>query len=236
MITEEKLMAYADGELADEDRAQVDLALLERAPVQEALARERLLRQRLSSLYEPALSEDLPERLSKLVTGQRAALRGGNGQSFRAGRTWWRNVTAIAATLIAGIFLGYGLGGDDAPLTDPDARVAQGELARALDVQLASAQSPDAPIRLGISFVGPEGTPCRTYQAYETVGLACRQGSLWALRLVAPAEQSRLSEYQQAGTASALIMKSAQELMTGEPMDAAEERRARDSGWAPVQR
>ena len=232
MINEETLMAYADGELADEDRSRVEAALLDNGRVQGALADEWRLRRSLLELYDPVMSEEVPERLKRLLQAPAIPFPSVSAQGSPIRRTAWQEVVAMAAALVLGIFVGHGLGADSPSPAESTERVADGKLAQALDVQLASAQSPDAPIQVGISFTGPEGQPCRSFRSPDTVGLACRADGEWALRLLAPFEGSRSSEYQQAGSATALVMTSAQELMVGEPMDAAEERRARDSGWA----
>ncbi|HUE71111.1 MAG TPA: hypothetical protein VMP01_09505 [Pirellulaceae bacterium] len=232
MITGETLMAYADGELADEDRDPVEAALADNPQVQERLAEERLLRRSLLALYEPALNEEIPERLTLLLKQSASARPYAVERKSPVRRTWWHNVTAIAATLVLGILLGRGLATDSLPLGGDTVFVANGEVARALDVQLASTQGSDAPVQIGVSFIGPEGGPCRSFRTQNAVGLACRDDGRWALRLVAPFEPDGGFEYQQAGSATALIMQSAQELMAGDPMDAMEERSARDSGWA----
>jgi len=41
----------------------------------------------------------------------------------------------------------------------------------------------------------------------------------------------RRGEFRQAGSGNPLVLQAAQEIMAGEPLDAAAERRARDSGW-----
>lgn len=231
MITEEKLMAYADGELAGDDRASIETALPENERLQSALTQERLLRRKLSDVYDPALQEEVPERLTRLLSGGEDRMFS-FGKRKSAGRpSWWQNVTALAATLVLGIIVGQSINGGGDLLNGREAQVADGELEQALDTQLASAQSPDAPVQVGISFVGPEGAPCRTFQSSAAAGLACRSKDRWNVMLIAPGSGSSDFEYQQAGSGPALVMKSAQELMVGEPMDAVEERRARDSGW-----
>lgn len=231
MIGEEKLMAYVDGEIAEADRAFVEDALRHNGRGLEALARERRLRTSIVALYDPALHEEVPERLTRLL-GSPAHSRPA-APPFASGRDgWWRNVTAIAATLVLGIFLGFGVASERSSPAIETAYVADRALGRALDVQLASTQNPGAPIQIGTSFVDREGVPCRSFRTSGAVGLACRDGGRWALKLVAPFKRSGAFEYQQAASTTTLIMPSVQDLMAGDPMDAIEERRARDSGWA----
>lgn len=238
MITGKTLMAYADGELTGDDRDAVESALAENPEVQEALAEELLLRRSLSTLYGPALNEEPPTRLTRLLKQSASERPSAMQHKPPVRRNWWRNVTAIAATLVFGILLGRGLPTDSLPISPDRAFAVNGEVARALDVQLASTQEPGAPVQIGTSFIGPGGSACRSFRTEGAVGLACRDDGRWVLRLVAPFERSGGFEYQQAGSASALIMQSAQELMASGPMDAVEEQAARDSGWAgdPVAR
>lgn len=229
MITEDKLMAYVDGEVSAADRGAIDAALAQDVRLRSAVADERRMRRSLSALYDPALEEQVPERLRRLLEpadDRVVPLR--RLAAVAAPRGLWQNLTAIAASLVLGVMLGQTLldgGGEAVGLP------AQGELAAALETQLAATQTPADPIQLGISFVGPEGQPCRTFESSEAAGLACRSGGEWALRLLAPRAASPGSEYQRAGSASALVMDSAQELIVGGPMDAREERAARDAGW-----
>lgn len=229
MTDDEKLMAFADGELSGHESTAVQIAIGNDARLKDELARERRLRRSLSDLYDPVLGEELPESLTKLLTAKPAP--GSSLPGKRRAQPWWLNVTATAASLAAGVFLGQALVDNrQRPMFDGP-QIARGELTRALDAQLASAPDEKAPIQLGISFFGPGGHPCRTFRSADLVGLACRDRDRWTLRLMAPTENSPGFEYQQADSASALVMRSAQEMMVGEPMDAVAERRARDSGW-----
>ncbi|WP_126173940.1 anti-sigma factor family protein [Altericroceibacterium xinjiangense] len=236
MITEEQLMAYVDGELAHAERERVERAMAEDVRVRDAVAREKQLRQELSGLYDPALEEEVPERLAGLLRGAErrvVPIR----KSAPASRIPHRGqFAALAASLVLGLFLGIGVDGLTGGRSVTTAFLPQDQLSRALDVQLASNQGPDAPVQVGISFVGPGGQPCRTFESAEVSGLACRSRGEWRLELIAPGEQSPGLEYQQAGSASALIMSSAQELLTGEPMNAREEKAARDAGWPRLKR
>jgi hypothetical protein len=109
--------------------------------------------------------------------------------------------------------------------------VAQGELAHALDTQLASAQASGAATRIGVSFAAADGRFCRTFDSAAVAGLACHGDAGWQLMLTAPGAGPAASELRQAASGDPHVLATAQELMAGEPLDAAAERRARDSGW-----
>lgn len=228
MITDEKLMAYVDGELSDDERKAIDAALAGDERLQERLADERRLRLGMAKIYGPTLNEKIPERLTRMLQpadDRVVPLRRPNAVAHR----WrWQNLTALAASLAIGVFMGQNLTGGE--FADTGLEV-DAQLASALDTQLASTQGPADPVQIGISFVGPGGQPCRTFEAADWAGLACHSGGGWQLRLAAPKGSTRGAEYQQAGSASALVMGSAQELIAGEPMSAQQERQARDAGW-----
>ena len=60
-------------------------------------------------------------------------------------------------------------------------------------------------------------------------GVACRQTEGWAIRNYRADVEVAKGEYRQAG--SAAVMAAAQEMMTGEPLDAAAEKDAVAKGW-----
>lgn len=228
MTREEKLMAFADGELTPGERRVVEKALSTDQGSRGVIAQHHSLRRDISKFYDSSLAEAVPERLTRLLIGVDSNIVPLRRPASRLRNSWWQNVAAVAASLVIGIMIGPHLVGD----TSIDgSNLATGELAQALDVQLAAAQDGAAPVQVGISFLGPEGSPCRTFQSASSAGLACRSGKQWHLMLLAPAQRGTTFEYQQAASGTALVMASAQELMAGEPMTSDEERRARDAGW-----
>jgi hypothetical protein len=229
MITEERLMAYVDGAVSAEERAVIDTALADDERLQRAVADERRLRRSLAELYDPTLEEELPERLRQLLEPADQRVVPFKQARPAAPRWGWQNFSALAASLVIGMFLGRAMIDGGGPETT--GLLAERHLAAALQTQLAATQTPGDPIQVGISFVGPEGRPCRTFESADAAGLACRSGNRWQLRLLASKAPSPGSDYQRAGSASGLVMGSVQELIVGEPMDARQEREARDAGW-----
>jgi hypothetical protein len=145
----------------------------------------------------------------------------------------WRGFAALAASLVLGLALGRTL---LAPAGGPvgiehGTMVAQGALADALDVQLASAQPAGAPVRMGVSFAAADGRLCRTFDSAALSGLACRGEAGWQLMMTAAGASGPRGDYRQAASGNPLVAQAAQEMMAGEALDAAGERRARDSGW-----
>jgi len=236
MTVEEKLIAYVDGELSPEERESFTRALAQDEGLRAELARQQELRTRISELHKSALDEEVPDRLTGLLTSPprlpRLRKEGpSRTRSSQQRRSKWTNLSAVAASLGIGLFMGQtmttsGEGGSGAvPL------IVEGPLAKALDTQLASSQTAEDDIQIGVSFVAMDGQPCRTYETAGSAGLACRSGGEWRLKLIAPGEGPARSEYQQAGSSSELILQSAQEMLRDGPMDPEQEQQARDAGW-----
>ena len=66
-VTDEVLMAYADGELDDATRAEVEQAIATQPELREAVARHTRMRAVVSKTFEPVLEEKVPDRLSQLL-------------------------------------------------------------------------------------------------------------------------------------------------------------------------
>lgn len=229
-IDDHTLTAFADGELNEIEKARVELALAGDPSLRARLEAHRRVRGRLAAHYAPVAEEPVPERFRQLLDPKVVPFEPRTG---RISRPPWQAAAALAATLVLGLVLGQSIsqGGGNPIAVQEGELVAEGQLAEALETQLASAQTADAPVRIGVTFPGPEGRPCRTFEGSEVAGLACRGTERWRLMLAVPGGGGAASEYRQAGAPSALVMEAAQELMAGDPLGPEEERRARDAGW-----
>lgn len=231
-IDEEKLMAFADGELHEAEREAVERALADDPRLRETLAEQRRLRTALSGRYGPVAAEPVPERLLAMLGAsqpENVASLSDARERRRFQRPTGRNFAAIAATLAVGILAGQLVPrGSDPFAVEEGVLVADGSLAAALETQLASAQSADAATRIGVTFADHQGRACRTFDSAAASGLACREGEQWAV-LVTSAPQRQGGEYRQAG--SSPVLEAAQGMMVGAPLDAAAERAALAAGW-----
>ncbi len=229
-VDDEMLMAYLDGELDEIRRARIEQALGGDPALRRRLETQRRLRERLSAHYAPALDEPVPDRFRRMLELDVADL-----DSARAGARlrWpvWQSFAALAATLVLGVFVGQSLPDTGPVRSEGGAIYARGELAAALDTQLASAPPADARTRVGVTFARADGRFCRTFEAAALAGLACRADDKWQLVMTAASPPQADGEYRQAASGSALVLQAAQEMMAGEPLDAAAERRAQASGW-----
>ena len=114
MISDEILMAYADGEADAATRAQVEAAMQEDPEIGRRVARHRALRDAMQGAGASVLAEPVPERLIAAARGRapagavvdlsrarEAAIRKAPGVS----RGW--QPAAMAASLLVGLALGY---------------------------------------------------------------------------------------------------------------------------------
>lgn len=232
-IDDEMLMAFVDGELDEVASARIERAAAENSELRMRIETQRRLRSRIAAHYGPVAEEPVPDRFRALLESNVVDLSTARPKK----RAWhWQNLGAIAASLVVGLFAGQWLplGGDGPVAAEEGGLIARGDLARALDTQLASAPTADARARVGVSFVSTEGRMCRTFESTALTGLACHDGGRWRLVVTAPGNAGSDREYRQAGSGSLIVLQAAQDMMSGDPLDAAAERRSRDSGWRNV--
>jgi hypothetical protein len=256
-ISDETLMAYADGELDAAAREAVESAMREDPRIEERVARHRALRLQVQAAYSAELLEDVPESLLSAARGAastpgarvvnlRAAAAALDREAGRARlpRRRWRTAGAMAASVIAGVGLGFFIWGRTAlPLvrSADGAFIARGWLATALSDQLTAEQSRNSAVQIGLSFLAKSGDYCRTFALPGKAppsGLACRHGGQWQIRaLTEGPEGSDASEYRTAGsTTPAAILELVEGQISGAPLDREGERVARQRGWKPADR
>ncbi|MBL8547105.1 MAG: hypothetical protein JNL81_11625 [Hyphomonadaceae bacterium] len=228
-VDDEKLMAFADGELTGADLAEVEAALADDASLREKLEAHREMRARLSSAFDGALTESVPQRLRHAAqTPHQAEVV--DFASRRAAKWSFREYGAMAASIALGLVVGIGFLQPAAPLvsTADTGLEARGALSRALDTQLASDDA--GAVRIGVSFRNHDGAYCRTFDLTEggASGVACRSQSNWSIPLIANTAAG--GEIRQAD-ASAGILNAVDEMIAGDPLDSEAERAARDAGW-----
>jgi hypothetical protein len=232
-IDDDMLMAFADGELDEIGSARVERALAQDPALRARLEVQQALRARLAAHYGPVAAEEVPERFRAMLDTRVVDL---SAARARRARPLWQSAAALAATLVLGLAIGRTLLVPGASQPGPiavegGAMMARGDLAEALDTQLASAQARDAATRIGVSFARGDGRLCRTFDSQAAAGVACRTGTGWQVMVTAAGADGPRGDYRQAGSESLLVQQAAQEMMAGEPLDDAAERRARDSGW-----
>lgn len=227
----ETIMAYVDGETDAITARRIEQAMAVDTALASAIERQRSLKNRLVARFDPVLEEELPDRLTSLLTTVDTSLA--ERRAIRERPRWQLSAVqwgAMAASLVLGLYLGQAsLGGSGAVIAEQDgALVAQGELGRALDTQLAASQPADAAARIGLTFRDRQGAICRSFDTSAVSGIACRDEGHWQLRQ-AISGGNKIAEYRQVG--SSAIMQAAAEMMNGDAFDAKAEAAALAKGW-----
>ncbi len=162
-VTEEMIMAYADGELDAAGRAEVEAAMAADAEIARQVEAHRSLRASFAGAFGGVLDEPVPERLIAAASKSSAAAGPAPDnivslENFRAlkaapaasARPRWTQWGAVAAVLVVGLFAGQfwltrpstqptGQSAGAPLAVDPSGAIAaRGPLASALDDQLAS--------------------------------------------------------------------------------------------------
>jgi len=247
-VTPEQLAAYVDGECDAAEARRIALAAEHDPDLAQRIAGERALREGLRAHFAPIVEEPIPEEWLALIRGAHEAPAAGAGgtvidmaeararreEASRQHGKGWRSQawigSAIAASLVLGLFLGLQLRGGSPIAAHNGVLTAQGELARALDTQLASAQD-KAPIRMLATFRNGDGAVCRAFAGPDASGVACRAQGDWQLRHVLPGVPQATTEYRQVGSNVGELSALAQGMAAGEAFDAAQEHAARKNGW-----
>lgn len=231
-VTDEMLMAYVDGELSPEDRAMVDAAAAADEAVAARLARHRQLAGGLRGAFADIADEPVPERLTALLGGGKVVSL--DAARARRATPAWGQWGMIAAGLVAGVMVGVSVPRGSAPMVGTDMR-AHGQLASALDSQLASAPTKGALVKVGLSFRSQDHGYCRTFTVTKgegPAGLACRDSDGWAVRMAVPVTATPGGDYRTAGSETPPeILEAAQAMMVGEPLDQTGEAAAKARGW-----
>jgi hypothetical protein len=230
-ISDEKLMAYADGELPPEESREIELSIAADPALREQVEAHRRMRAQLAGAYAAVLEEPLPERLAAAASAERTAnVVALSARRSTAPRWSVREWGAMAASLAAGLVVGFGAMRASPPLiaVNSEGMSASGALERALNTQLAGDEA--NAVRIGLTFRAEDGGYCRTFELIEraTAGIACRDQQAWDV--VVTAAQERQGEVRMASSPAA-ILGAVDSMIEGEPLDAEAEARARDAGW-----
>jgi hypothetical protein len=244
-FSEEILMAYADNELDAQTRTAVEAAMAADPEVARRVAQHKVLRGKLPLAFDNTLDEPTPQRLIDAARGVPAVRREGNVIPLRRKappRQAWPQWASIAASLVIGVIIGQAMlrGSGSASVTSRDGQLlANVVLAHALSNQLASAQTDQTPVQIGLSFKSKAGDYCRTFTVHEATtlaGLACRQHDDWHVQVLAQAASTTGTggAYRQAGSQiPKSVLQAVDDNIAGDPLDAHAEAAARDKNWSP---
>lgn len=262
-ISDETLMAYADGELDASERNAVELAMQQDPAVASKVAQHQMLRSNVFAAFAQALDEPIPARLQALLQTQpetvvqlndiradkNAKLEAAKQQVAHA-RSWsWPEWGALAASLVVGVMVGritlFAPNNDTTVASAVSASqdgglIAHGKLATALSQQLASAPASDHSVRIGLSFVAKDGAYCRSFALDGSAGLACKEAMQWKIPVMVENLASDTRADAQAGSyrkaASAIppaVLEAIDQRIAGQALDAKAEQLAKEHGWKP---
>jgi len=228
----ELLDRYVDGELPPSESARV-AELMARHSEWDAYVRkqERLKQMLRAPLLE--LGDEVPERLLKAAGEAPVSWRWRLRRALAKGFTPARLVP-IGAALAAGLVIGIALRPASEFTADKAGRVmVQGNVSKALDQQMASAQPADGGTQIGISFRDKGGRSCRTFSNGAHAGLACHEAAGWVIQILTRHDaEDAGAEYHMASSGMPQAVRQAVAAsIQGEPFDARQEERARTAGW-----
>jgi hypothetical protein len=233
MVNEEQFFAWLDGELDPIDASRVAAEVEANAELARRAEQHRTMQRQLKARFDRVVEAPVPEQWTKMVaagTNVVDFVRAERAPPARKGPSWpqWG---ALAATLAIGIVTGTMLRpGVSSPVIVEGGKVyAASALGSALDTQLASA--PVGDVRIGITFRDQSNALCRTFMNAAASGLACREGKQWQVRGLFGAPEGQGGDYRMAAGMDPNLAALVSSAMAGEPLDAAQEKAARDKGW-----
>lgn len=216
---DETLMAYADGELDASVAAQVERAMQDDPDLARRVEDFRRVAAVVRSSQGAVLAEAVPLRLLAAAIGR------------PPGRARFAPMFAMAASLLLGVALTWVVLRQQPALTiqsSGQGLIAGGALDRALTEDLSSVAGEES-VHVGLSFRDGAGEYCRTFQLDAVAGLACRADMRWHI-VVTASDTFNKNTYRMAGV-PLTIQRAIEERIVGAPLDATEERIARDHGW-----
>lgn len=122
--SDERLIAYLDGELAESERGAIAAWLERDAELRERAAQLGESAALLRAAFDEVLHEPLPERLVAAARGAEGAVidlaeaRGKRWKRVLGDRRWW---VGVAAAALVAFVVGLSLGGGDVGLSGPEA-------------------------------------------------------------------------------------------------------------------
>jgi hypothetical protein len=246
-VSDETLMAFADGEVDPATRAIVEAAMRDDPAVRRRVAQHQALREVVKGAFAAVIDEPVPQRLIAAARGAPPGnvvdLAGArNAAAVKAPRRGLRRQpAAMAASLLLGLALGYlGWHGSNTlvAVSANGELVAGAGLAEALSSQLSADHPPGTAATTGLSFRTKTGDYCRTFALTAThanSGLACREGGSWKVKVLAQSAETSAnsSGFRPAASAdSAAVRAAVEESIDGEPLDQAGEIAARQGNWS----
>jgi hypothetical protein len=233
MISDELLIAFADGALEGEELARVAAAVEADPALAEHVERQLKTRQELRAAFAGQLDLAPPARMMALF--EKSVSGGGKVLPFPNGRERRPSVAigwaAAAAACLALAFVA-GRASEPTPLVRMNAErglIADGALELALNNEPSGG---GGPVRVTLSFPQKDGGFCRVFSAGQDTGLACNAQGDWGILAMTSAPQDQgAGLHKAAGAVPEVIMDTANERRSGDPLDASGEKAAISKSW-----
>lgn len=229
-MTDEEFFAWLDGELEGAEADRVAAAVAADPALQARADAHRAMTDGLRSAFQPvADSASAPPSFGAGSESKSPRKAANENDRWHFGFPQWG---AMAASLVLGLLIAPAvLNRPSGPVATDGAKLtASGDLDRALDTQLASAEDGQQ-IRIGLTFRDKSGEVCRTFSGKLGTGLACRDGEEWRLLSIFGPASGASTDYRMAAGDDPRMSEYVDRLIAGEPLDAAGEKAAMDAGW-----
>jgi hypothetical protein len=236
MNADKKFFGWLDGELDGYEAAEMSKRVASDPKLAGLAEQHRAMQARLSSAFATVAAAPVPDEMRKAASPPEAKIIDFGPRldrrripSLFGGFPQW---ALMAATMVLGLFVGTLLPSrQDSPVELRGGTVyAAGLLGQALDTELASAPS-GGPVRIQLTFRNSAGEVCRSFTGSAATGLACRSEGRWHIRGLFPNGQGEAGQYRMAAGMNPVLTDLVDSSMAGAPMDAGEEKAARDHGW-----
>jgi len=247
-FSDDLLIAYIHGELAEPARAAVERAMradpVLAARVAQHRARGRSVGNRLFGVS--ANGHDGADAGTRATTAPGAkvvhlnSLRPGRSPPPQPGAGNWarRHWIAIGAAFVFGAAagaLGWRALQIDAGLAmlddDNGTLVARGPLVAALDSQLATPGPSGSGVRIGVTFVAKDGAYCRSFVVDTIAGLGCLSNARWTIPVLAQGQAG--AAYVDGSAPPPAVREAIEVRIAGATLGADAERAALRRGWKP---
>jgi hypothetical protein len=243
-FSDELLIAFVNGELAEPARAAVERAVRADPAIAARVAQHRARRSRVYGVVAGGREggghthvQGTPSGAKVVQLDMVRAARNGPLPAVAPPKPAWtvRHWSAVAVALVSGALagaVGWRAWQGEAELASlsgaEGALVAQGHLASALSAQLAS-PGPSGRVRIGISFLARDGKYCRSFVMDTTAGLACRDGGQWEVAVLAQGAAG--AAWMDGNGLPPAVLEAIDSRIAGAPLGPAAERAAQARGW-----
>jgi len=217
----DRIMGYVDGELDAAARKAFEAEMAADPALAAEVAAHRDLARRLTDAYGPVADEPVPLRLTL------AAQAANDTPPRRLNLAW----AGMAACLVVGVLAGRFVLAPEPGVGVGTELAARSDLARALEDQLAPQPGT---VRIGLTFRDRDGGYCRTFQSRpdRLAGLACRGDDGWQVRTATRWTPGGAPDYRTAASDMPIeVLAAVDQALSGDVLDAAQERAARDRDW-----